>query len=124
MKDHFEVVFHHGGKFLNDGKLKYEEETSTLSFDAYMWSYFLVVSVVKGLRYDGFKDLWYCVGGGERGECDGDDEGKSERQGEEGDCEESVVVLEERGEGDHVEGEVEIQVDVAECEGNGVDVSS
>ncbi|XP_052722708.1 protein Ycf2-like [Vigna angularis] len=63
MEDHFEVVFHHGGHFINDGPLKYEGESTTLSFDPNMWSYFIVVSVVKGLGYDGFKELWYCVGG-------------------------------------------------------------
>ncbi|WVZ26072.1 hypothetical protein V8G54_004616 [Vigna mungo] len=35
MEDKFEAVFHHGGKFLNNGSLKYRE-----------------------------KELWYCVGGG------------------------------------------------------------
>ncbi|KOM55997.1 hypothetical protein LR48_Vigan10g188900 [Vigna angularis] len=29
-----------------------------------MGSYFLVVSVGKGLGYDGFKEVLYCVGGG------------------------------------------------------------
>ncbi|KOM46621.1 hypothetical protein LR48_Vigan07g032500 [Vigna angularis] len=33
MEDHFEVVFHHGGHFINDGPLKYEGESTTLSFD-------------------------------------------------------------------------------------------
>ncbi|XP_047173510.1 uncharacterized protein LOC124841307, partial [Vigna umbellata] len=64
MEGNFEVVFHHGGKFINEGKLKYEGESTSLSFDPDMWSYFLVVSVVKGLGYDGFKELLYCVGGG------------------------------------------------------------
>ncbi|WVZ22721.1 hypothetical protein V8G54_001265 [Vigna mungo] len=47
MEDHFEVVFHHGGEFIKDGPL----------------SYFIIVSVVKGLGYDGFKQLWYSMGG-------------------------------------------------------------
>ncbi|KOM29538.1 hypothetical protein LR48_Vigan721s002000 [Vigna angularis] len=64
MDDDIEVVFHHGGKLVNDGKLKYEGgETSRFLFDSDVWSYFVVVSVVKGLGYDGFKDLWYSIGG-------------------------------------------------------------
>ncbi|XP_017412922.1 uncharacterized protein LOC108324487 [Vigna angularis] len=64
MDDAIDCVFHHGGKFINDGTLKYEGETTTLSFDSDMWSYFMVVHVVKGFRYDNFKELWYCVGEG------------------------------------------------------------
>ncbi|WVY89282.1 hypothetical protein V8G54_034796 [Vigna mungo] len=64
MEENFEVVFHCGGKFVNVGKLNYEGESTTFSFDPDMWSYFLVVSVVKGLGYDEFKELWYSVGGG------------------------------------------------------------
>ncbi|KOM42928.1 hypothetical protein LR48_Vigan05g053200 [Vigna angularis] len=64
MDEDIEVIFHHGGKLVNDGKLKYEGgETSRFLFDPDVWSYFVVVSVVKGLGYDGFKDLWYSVGG-------------------------------------------------------------
>ncbi|WVY99501.1 hypothetical protein V8G54_025571 [Vigna mungo] len=43
----FDVVFHHGGKLVNDGKL----------------NYFVIVSVVKSLGYHDFKELWYFVGG-------------------------------------------------------------
>ncbi|XP_017413096.1 uncharacterized protein LOC108324668 [Vigna angularis] len=64
MEENFQVVIHHSGKFIKEGKLNYEGESTTLSFDPDMWNYFLVVSVVKGLGYDGFKELWYCVGGG------------------------------------------------------------
>ncbi|XP_017416428.2 uncharacterized protein LOC108327209 [Vigna angularis] len=64
MEDAIVCVFHHGGKFINDSTLKYEGETTTLSFDPDMWSFFVVVSVVKSLRYENFKDLWYCLGGG------------------------------------------------------------
>ncbi|XP_022640476.1 uncharacterized protein LOC111242260 [Vigna radiata var. radiata] len=64
MEGNFEVVIHHSGKFIKEGKLTYEGESITYSFDPDMWSYFIVVSVVKGLGYDGFKELWYCVGGG------------------------------------------------------------
>ncbi|XP_014522674.1 uncharacterized protein LOC106779133 [Vigna radiata var. radiata] len=63
MEENFEVVFHHGGKFINERKLIYEGESTTYSFDPYVWSYFLVVSVVKGLSYDGFKELFYSIGG-------------------------------------------------------------
>ncbi|WVZ13156.1 hypothetical protein V8G54_017686 [Vigna mungo] len=33
-------------------------------FDPDVWSYFIVVSVVKSLGYDGFKELWFSVGCG------------------------------------------------------------
>ncbi|WVZ26613.1 hypothetical protein V8G54_005157 [Vigna mungo] len=60
----FEVVFHHGGKILKDVKLKYEGgETSRFTFDPNVWSYFVIVSVVKSLGYHDFKELWYSVGG-------------------------------------------------------------
>ncbi|WVZ25024.1 hypothetical protein V8G54_003568 [Vigna mungo] len=64
MGDFFDCVFHHGGKFIVDGTLKYEGETTTLSFDPDVWSYFVVVSVVKSFGYDNFKQLWYCIEGG------------------------------------------------------------
>ncbi|WVZ03655.1 hypothetical protein V8G54_024461 [Vigna mungo] len=62
--DHIEVVIHHEGKFVNEGCLKYEGEIETLIFYPDVWSYFVVVSVVKSLGYDGFKELWYSVGCG------------------------------------------------------------
>ncbi|KOM34526.1 hypothetical protein LR48_Vigan02g067600 [Vigna angularis] len=62
--DDIEVVIHHGGKFVNDGCLKYEGESETMYFDPDLWSYFVVVSVVKSLGYDDFKDLWFSVGCG------------------------------------------------------------
>ncbi|WVZ25187.1 hypothetical protein V8G54_003731 [Vigna mungo] len=43
---------------------KYEGLIETLVFDSDVWSYFVVVSVVKSLGYDGFKELWYSVGCG------------------------------------------------------------
>ncbi|KOM56414.1 hypothetical protein LR48_Vigan10g230600 [Vigna angularis] len=58
------VVIHHRGKYVNDGCLKYEGESDTMYFDPDLWSYFIVVSVVKSLGYDGFKDLWFSVGCG------------------------------------------------------------
>ncbi|WVZ07562.1 hypothetical protein V8G54_020908 [Vigna mungo] len=56
MEDDIELV--------NEGCLKYEGESDTMYFDHDLWSYFVVVSVVKGIGYDGFKDLWYFVGCG------------------------------------------------------------
>ncbi|WVZ25975.1 hypothetical protein V8G54_004519 [Vigna mungo] len=64
MDEEFEVVFHQGGKLVNDGKLKYEGgETSRFTFDPDVWSYFVIVSVVKSLGYDEFKEVWYSIGG-------------------------------------------------------------
>ncbi|WVZ03648.1 hypothetical protein V8G54_024454 [Vigna mungo] len=58
------VVIHHGGKLVNDGKLRYEgRETSRFMFDPDVWSYFVIVDVVKSLGYQGFKDMWYSIGG-------------------------------------------------------------
>ncbi|WVY89937.1 hypothetical protein V8G54_035451 [Vigna mungo] len=51
-----EVVIHHGGKLVNDGKLRF-------MFDPDVWSYFMIVGVMKSLGYQGFKDMWYFVGG-------------------------------------------------------------
>ncbi|WVY91445.1 hypothetical protein V8G54_036959 [Vigna mungo] len=60
----WKVVIHHGGKFVNEGYLKYEGESDTMLFYPDVWSYFVVVSVVKSLGYDGFKELWFSVGCG------------------------------------------------------------
>ncbi|WVZ16531.1 hypothetical protein V8G54_009513 [Vigna mungo] len=59
-----EVVIHHGGKFANDGCLKYEGENDTMLFYPNVWSYFVVLSVVKSFGYNGFKELWFSVGCG------------------------------------------------------------
>ncbi|KAG2376433.1 uncharacterized protein HKW66_Vig0154130 [Vigna angularis] len=64
MEDDIEVVIHHRRKLVNEGCLKYEGESDTMYFDPDLWSYFVVVSVVKGLGYDEFKDLWFSVGCG------------------------------------------------------------
>ncbi|WVY96122.1 hypothetical protein V8G54_028273 [Vigna mungo] len=64
MEGDIEVVIHHGGKLVNEGYLKYEGECDTMYFDPDLWSYFVVVSVVKALGYAGFEDLWYFVGCG------------------------------------------------------------
>jgi len=45
--DNFDVIFHHGGKFVNDGKLKYEGGVSRLSCDPDRWGYFEVVSILR-----------------------------------------------------------------------------
>ncbi|KAG2403164.1 uncharacterized protein HKW66_Vig0184500 [Vigna angularis] len=64
MEGDIEVVIHHRGNLVNEGCLKYEGENDTMHFDPDLWSYFVVVSAVKSLGYDGFKDLWYSVGCG------------------------------------------------------------
>jgi len=62
MDEEFEVVFHHGGKLLSDGKLWYEYgESTTLSFNPNIWSYYVVLSVIKGLEYVGENKLWFFV---------------------------------------------------------------
>jgi len=64
MDEKFEVFFHHGGKFISDGKLRYKYRESTrLSFDPNMWNYFVVLSVIKGLEYVEENKLWFSVGG-------------------------------------------------------------
>ncbi|BAT78657.1 hypothetical protein VIGAN_02136500 [Vigna angularis var. angularis] len=63
MEEDIEVVIHHMRKFVNDDRLKYEGQTETLSFDPNVWSYFIVVSVVKVLGYAGFKEFCYSIGG-------------------------------------------------------------
>ena len=64
MDDHFEVVFHHGGKFINDGSLKYVGESNTLTCDPDRWSYFEILSILKEMGYVNVKEMWYSVGGG------------------------------------------------------------
>ncbi|KOM57400.1 hypothetical protein LR48_Vigan11g043300 [Vigna angularis] len=49
---------------MNEEFLKYKGETDIMYFDTDLWSYFVVLSVVKWLGYDGFKDLWFFVGCG------------------------------------------------------------
>ncbi|KOM40529.1 hypothetical protein LR48_Vigan04g072700 [Vigna angularis] len=51
MDDDIEVVIHRGRKFVNDGFLKYEVESDTMYFDPDLWSYFVVVTVVKGVMH-------------------------------------------------------------------------
>ena len=63
MEENFEV-FHHGGRFVNDGSLKYIGESSILSCDPDKWSYFEIMSILRKMSYVNVKELWYSVGGG------------------------------------------------------------
>ncbi|WVY97876.1 hypothetical protein V8G54_030027 [Vigna mungo] len=61
---HVEVVFHHGGKFLNDGSFGYRGgETSNLMIDIDRWSYFEMLAILKEMGYRNVKELWYSLGG-------------------------------------------------------------
>ncbi|WVZ17312.1 hypothetical protein V8G54_010294 [Vigna mungo] len=54
-----EVVFHHGGKFLNDGSFGYRGgDTSTLMIDIDRWSYFEILVILKEMGYTNVKELW------------------------------------------------------------------
>ncbi|WVZ22136.1 hypothetical protein V8G54_000680 [Vigna mungo] len=58
-----EVVFHHGGKFLNDGSFGYRRgDTSTLMIDTDRWSYFEILAILKEMGYRNVKELWYSLG--------------------------------------------------------------
>ncbi|WVZ07735.1 hypothetical protein V8G54_021081 [Vigna mungo] len=58
------VVFHHGGKFLNDGSFGYRGgETSNLMIDIDRWSYFEMLAILKEMGYINVKELWYSLGG-------------------------------------------------------------
>jgi len=65
MDENFEVVFH-GGRFVNDGSLKYIRESSILSCDPDRWSYFEIMSILREMGYVNVKELWYSIG---RGAC-------------------------------------------------------
>ncbi|WVZ03970.1 hypothetical protein V8G54_024776 [Vigna mungo] len=59
-----EVVFHHGGKFLNDGSFGYRGgNTSTLMIDIDRWSYFEMLAILKEMGYRNVKEMWYSMGG-------------------------------------------------------------
>ncbi|XP_017431812.1 uncharacterized protein LOC108339180 [Vigna angularis] len=59
-----EVVFHHRGKFLNDGSFRYHGgDTSTLVVDIDRWSYFEILAILREMRYINVKELWYSLGG-------------------------------------------------------------
>ena len=64
MDENFEVVFYHGGRFVNDGSMKYIGESSILSYDPDRWSYFEIMSILREMGYVNVKELWYSVGGG------------------------------------------------------------
>ncbi|BAT93440.1 hypothetical protein VIGAN_07240200, partial [Vigna angularis var. angularis] len=62
---HIEVVFHHGGKFENNGTFGYHYgETTTIKIDPDRWSYFEILSILKEMGYRNVKDLWYSLGRG------------------------------------------------------------
>ncbi|KOM54993.1 hypothetical protein LR48_Vigan10g088500 [Vigna angularis] len=59
-----EVVFHHGGKFVNDGSFRYHGGyTSTLMLDTDKWSYFEILAILKEMGYRNVKEVWYSLGG-------------------------------------------------------------
>jgi len=62
--ENFEVVFHHGGMFVNDGSLKYVRDSSTLFCDLDKWSFFEIMSILREMGYVNVKELWYSVGRG------------------------------------------------------------
>jgi len=64
MDDHFEVVFHHGGRFESNGSLQYIGQLSILACDPDRWSYFEIWGILKEMGYAHVKEMWYAVGGG------------------------------------------------------------
>ena len=62
--ENFEVVFHHGGRFVNEGSLKYGGDSSTLLCDPNRCSFFEIMSILREMGYVNVKELWYSVGGG------------------------------------------------------------
>jgi len=62
--ENFEVVFHHGGRFVNEGSLKYVGDSSTLLCDPDRWSFFEIMSILREMGYVNVKELWFSVGGG------------------------------------------------------------
>lgn len=46
-----EVVLHHGGKFVNNGSLKYVGETDTLSCDLERWIHFEILTILEEMDY-------------------------------------------------------------------------
>jgi len=53
----FEVVFHHRGRFVNDGSLKYVGESNSLLCDPNIWSYFEIMSILREMGYVNVKEL-------------------------------------------------------------------
>ena len=60
--EHFEVVFHHGGRFERNGSLQYVEDLSILACDPNTWSYFEILGILKEMGYAIVKEMWYSVG--------------------------------------------------------------
>ncbi|WVZ25271.1 hypothetical protein V8G54_003815 [Vigna mungo] len=59
-----EVVFHHEGKFVNDGSFRYHGgDTSNLIIDLDRWSYFEILAILKEMGYRNVKEMWYSLGG-------------------------------------------------------------
>jgi len=61
---HFEVVFHHGGRFKSNGSLQYVGQLSILACDPNKWSYFEILDILEEMGYANVKEIWYVVGGG------------------------------------------------------------
>ncbi|WVY93983.1 hypothetical protein V8G54_033071 [Vigna mungo] len=58
------VVFHHGGKFGNDGSFRYHGgQTTTLLIHTDRWSYFEILGILKEMGYRNVKELWYSLSG-------------------------------------------------------------
>jgi len=62
--DRFEVVVHHSGHFISNGKLEYDGEITTLFCDLDTWGYYEVIAGLKEIGRVSLKELWYCLGGG------------------------------------------------------------
>ena len=63
-EDRFEVVVHHCGHFVSDGKLRYDGGERVSWFcDPDTWSYFEILHEVRELGHLNPKELWYSVGG-------------------------------------------------------------
>ena len=61
---HFEVVFHHGGRFERNESLQYVGDLSILACDPDTWSYFEILGILKKMGYANVKEMWYSIGGG------------------------------------------------------------
>jgi len=63
-EDRFEVVVHHSGHFVSDGKLQYDNGENVLWFcDLDTWNYFEILHGLRELGHVNPKELWYSVGG-------------------------------------------------------------
>jgi len=60
---HFEVIFHHGGRFERNGSLQYVGKSSILASDPDRWSYFDILDILKEMGYANVKEMWYVTGG-------------------------------------------------------------